>query len=137
MHTRLHSCQTVRNLLQAGKPAAVVRAWLLRPWLLLSLCGAASALAQDAARDAASESPAPLVPVAVSHQTAQPVPPAIAVPPDSSPLAPAAAAAPELQSVSTLQGSLPAGVCPVISDYLLQQCQQNPADPMCSFVPGA
>jgi hypothetical protein len=30
------------------------------------------------------------------------------------------------------QYSMPAGVCPVITDYLYQQCQQNPADAMCA-----
>lgn len=37
-----------------------------------------------------------------------------------------------LQSVPAEQYSLPAGVCPVITDYLYQQCQQNPADAMCA-----
>ena len=32
----------------------------------------------------------------------------------------------------SLQYDLPAGVCPVITDYLYQQCQQNPADAMCA-----
>jgi hypothetical protein len=35
-------------------------------------------------------------------------------------------------AVQSFQLSLPAGVCPVITDYLFQQCQQNPADPMCA-----
>lgn len=35
-------------------------------------------------------------------------------------------------SDSAPQYSLPAGVCPVITDYLFQQCQQNPADAMCA-----
>jgi len=35
-------------------------------------------------------------------------------------------------AVQAFQLSLPAGVCPVITDYLFQQCQQNPADPMCA-----
>jgi hypothetical protein len=37
-----------------------------------------------------------------------------------------------LHAVPAEQYSLPAGVCPVITDYLYQQCQQNPADAMCA-----
>lgn len=48
---------------------------------------------------------------------------------------PVAAAGAQLQvatSVLPSQEGLPAGVCPVISDYLYQQCEQNPADAMCA-----
>lgn len=48
-----------------------------------------------------------------------------------------AAAGVELQLATPLppsQAGLPAGVCPVISDYLYQQCQQDPADAMCAPV---
>lgn len=37
-----------------------------------------------------------------------------------------------LQSTTPPQYDLPAGVCPVITDYLYQQCQQNPGDAMCA-----
>lgn len=37
-----------------------------------------------------------------------------------------------LQTAPSEQYSLPAGVCPVITDYLYQQCQQNPDDAMCA-----
>ena len=133
MHTRLHSFQAVRTPQQAGKPAAMLPAWRLMPWLLLSLCGAVPVVAQDAA----PRSSAQLLPVPAIDQEAPGVTAVAAASPDNSPLAPATAAAPELRTVSAQQGSLPSGVCPVISGYLLDQCQQNPADPMCSFVPGA
>lgn len=121
MHTTPHSSRTQ---LQPGKPGSAARTL----WFMLLLCGAVTAAAQDAVH----VSPAP----AEEQEAAPTLAPAASVP-AGSPLAPARAAVPELQSVSALQISLPAGVCPVISGYLLQQCQQNPADPMCSFVPGA
>jgi hypothetical protein len=35
-------------------------------------------------------------------------------------------------AAQALEYDLPAGVCPVITDYLYQQCEQNPADAMCA-----
>ena len=37
-----------------------------------------------------------------------------------------------LETIPAVDYSMPAGVCPVITDYLYQQCQQNPADAMCA-----
>ena len=78
--------------------------------------------ATDAVRPAAQESP-------LREQTLQAAPAAVnpLTTASSSPVATLAASA-----VSVVDYSMPAGVCPVITDYLYQQCQQNPADAMCA-----
>lgn len=63
--------------------------------------------------------------------------PAATVPPAGAGTAATAAPAPVLQTAaSDFQASVPAGVCPVITDYLYQQCEQNPQDSMCAPASG-
>lgn len=74
----------------------------------------------------------------VSADDTQAPPPVSAVPAsdeqsEEQTVATTAPAAPVLQTAAAgWQSSQPAGVCPVISDYLYQQCAQNPADAMCA-----
>jgi hypothetical protein len=102
-----------------------MKSLLLLPLLLAPFAGS---LAQDASPEA------PSVPAAAGREESASAP--LTVQSQASPVAPAGVPAqPSIQSTTdALQTSLPAGVCPVITDYLYQQCQQSPDDPMCAQV---
>jgi hypothetical protein len=84
-----------------------------------------------AAAGAWAQPPAPAAGVAPLVVETKAVPPALQAEANAAP-APVAAPVALQTAAQTLEYTLPAGVCPVITDYLYQQCEQNPADAMCA-----